>query len=161
MIVVSIYWFIHGMAELTGLVRSGQWAERAWVLASGTTALVVGLVTIIALVDPQDSPLPHESAVLLSRLLGSWLVQAHSFGNAQTFKCQQCPFDAHMLRAARQRRVGPDLFSQEVTPAAAAGTVAGRAAAGAEAPSGIGSAVTAAWGTGASGTRGRSSSTSR
>ena len=74
MIVVSIYWFVHGLIDLTAIARTGQWTERAWVLASGTIALVVGLVLTISLEVPEGFRFPHQSLDLLRGLLGSWLV---------------------------------------------------------------------------------------
>ena len=61
MIVVSIYWFAHGLIDLTAVARTGQWTERAWVLASGTIALVVGLVLTSSLAVPEGFHFPHQS----------------------------------------------------------------------------------------------------
>jgi uncharacterized membrane protein HdeD (DUF308 family) len=74
MILVSIYLFAHGIVELVQVERSDLWIDRAWVLASGTIALVVALIWTTSMIVPASSPLPHESLVLLRSLLGSWLI---------------------------------------------------------------------------------------
>jgi uncharacterized membrane protein HdeD (DUF308 family) len=74
MIVASIYLLVNGVIELIRIERSGHWMDRAWLLASGTVALIVALVLTTSLVAPSTTPVPHQSLELLCRLLGSWLI---------------------------------------------------------------------------------------
>ncbi|HKF75376.1 MAG TPA: DUF308 domain-containing protein [Candidatus Dormibacteraeota bacterium] len=74
MIVITIYFLAHALIELLQVKRSGLETDRAWVLASGTMALVVGLVLTTSLIAPKETPVPRESLGLLGDLLGSWLI---------------------------------------------------------------------------------------
>jgi uncharacterized membrane protein HdeD (DUF308 family) len=75
-IVLGIYWAIHGVIELVESISHDCLRDRAWVVASGTMGVVVGLILVLAGAFPSiflafRGPL---LLLLITRTLGVWLV---------------------------------------------------------------------------------------
>lgn len=63
-IVLGAYWMIHGIVELTRLIRQAETASPR-TIATGILSIVVGAIVFFA---------PHTSLLLLSVVLGIWLI---------------------------------------------------------------------------------------
>lgn len=73
-IVLGVYWGIHGAIELVEAMGHSCRTDRMWVLASGTMGVVVGLILVLAGAFPASWPLFRGPLLLMTRVLGGWLV---------------------------------------------------------------------------------------
>jgi uncharacterized membrane protein HdeD (DUF308 family) len=73
-LVVSIYWLVQGVIELIEAQTYRHWTDRGWVVASGVMAIVVGLIVVGYVIPTMPLHLPQRTFVLLTRVLGSWLI---------------------------------------------------------------------------------------
>lgn len=74
LIVLGLYWGIHGAIELVEAIGHSCRTDRMWVLASGTMGVVVGLILVLVAAFPLAWPGFLVPLVLTIRTLGIWLV---------------------------------------------------------------------------------------
>ena len=74
LIVLGLYWGIHGAIELVEAIGHSCRTDRTWVLASGIMGVVVGLLLVLVAAFPLAWPAFLVPLVLTIRTLGVWLV---------------------------------------------------------------------------------------
>lgn len=73
-IVLGLYWGIHGAIELVEAMGHSCRTDRVWVLASGTMGVVVGLILVLVAAFPLTWPAFLVPLELTIRTIGVWLV---------------------------------------------------------------------------------------
>ena len=73
-IVLGIYWAAHGVIELVEAISHEGLTDRTWVVASGIMGMVVGLILVLAAAFPSNFAAYTGPLVLITRILGGWLV---------------------------------------------------------------------------------------
>src|SRR5215831_7570781 len=74
LIVLGLYWGIHGAIELVEAIGHSCRTDRMWVVASGIMGVVVGLILVLVAAFPLAWPAFLLPLVLTIRTLGIWLV---------------------------------------------------------------------------------------